>query len=572
MKDYGERLMPSAAATRRDPSDLVRGGRQRRLLHRQPACGVPRVPAMASAPSANASPRCRRRATSSFSANAADYGLPSSGRTKFGYLCVEGMKAAHAQMAMRSRPPASCRCASTRCSRPTTSARIPALDAVENPRRGFYHDELNDPRPFHEYCPPAVVGKTAANCTHLPTSRSWQTPPTGSPGRQGIAGMTRSWQLGIAANFANWRKPASLLDFLPFSSWRKLLLLRRRGTRGSSTPRQGLAGPPGGQVIGGDPRPSIPALDLAPRPAGRATRWRSDQRNGIHLPQRFEGGGMRYLRFKTLAHRDQAVLDGIDAGILRRSATAGVDAAHAYGGFMAHSPHGASTTRSRTKAFRWHDQEARHRQGQREQGSDDQRRPVCGLRTCRRQRSRRHCTPALGRRDTGGEDEGPTPAYRCSLLDCSPIQTTDPEQIKRRAGATSRSWWSRPTTRGSTGSNANPVRRIGDRLYGAKEPSTWLSGRSRPWPTGLSRPHEPPTAFLRFVQGYFQPLAGDQTHAMEKLGAEPPVHRFPPDPAAIDRMLETMRWVQWLEEEQRHLVWMRAQRYPWKEICCRFAC
>jgi hypothetical protein len=41
---------------------------------------------------------------------------------------------------------------------------------------------------------------------------------------------------------------------------------------------------------------------------------------------------------------------------------------------------------------------------------------------------------------------------------------------------------------------------------------------------------------------------------------------------AIDRMLETMQWVLWLEVEQRHLVWMRAERYRWKEICCRFGC
>jgi hypothetical protein len=34
-----------------------------------------------------------------------------------------------------------------------------------------------------------------------------------------------------------------------------------------------------------------------------------------------------------------------------------------------------------------------------------------------------------------------------------------------------------------------------------------------------------------------------------------------PDPKAIDRMLEVMRWVQWLEVEPRHLVWMRAQRH-----------
>ena len=33
-----------------------------------------------------------------------------------------------------------------------------------------------------------------------------------------------------------------------------------------------------------------------------------------------------------------------------------------------------------------------------------------------------------------------------------------------------------------------------------------------------------------------------------------------------------MRWVAWLEEEQRHLVWMRAKRYGWRDITIRFAC
>ena len=47
---------------------------------------------------------------------------------------------------------------------------------------------------------------------------------------------------------------------------------------------------------------------------------------------------------------------------------------------------------------------------------------------------------------------------------------------------------------------------------------------------------------------------------------------MPPSPAAIDQMLEVMRWVQWLEVEQRHLVWMRAQRYRWSEISIRFGC
>ena len=45
-----------------------------------------------------------------------------------------------------------------------------------------------------------------------------------------------------------------------------------------------------------------------------------------------------------------------------------------------------------------------------------------------------------------------------------------------------------------------------------------------------------------------------------------PVYRFPPEPTMVDRMLEAMRWVQWLDVEQRHLVWMRAQRYCWRDI------
>jgi Holliday junction resolvasome RuvABC endonuclease subunit len=54
-------------------------------------------------------------------------------------------------------------------------------------------------------------------------------------------------------------------------------------------------------------------------------------------PQRFEGGGMRYLRFKRWLTELKATTTHIDAVYfeeVRRHA--GVDAAHAYGGFMAH--------------------------------------------------------------------------------------------------------------------------------------------------------------------------------------------------------------------------------------------
>ena len=47
-------------------------------------------------------------------------------------------------------------------------------------------------------------------------------------------------------------------------------------------------------------------------------------------------------------------------------------------------------------------------------------------------------------------------------------------------------------------------------------------------------------------------------------------HRFPPSPAAIDRMLETIGWMSWLPEDQRRLLWMRARRCPWREVCACF--
>ena len=53
-------------------------------------------------------------------------------------------------------------------------------------------------------------------------------------------------------------------------------------------------------------------------------------------PQRFEGGGMRFLRFKRWLTELKAVADGIDTlhfeEVRRHVST---DAAHAYGGFLA---------------------------------------------------------------------------------------------------------------------------------------------------------------------------------------------------------------------------------------------
>jgi len=83
---------------------------------------------------------------------------------------------------------------------------------------------------------------------------------------------------------------------------------------------------------------TILALDL-----GTLTGWALRQRDGSIIsgtepfkPQRFEGGGMRYLRFKRWLN--EVLTDGDINAVyfeeVRRHA--GVDAAHAYGGFMGH--------------------------------------------------------------------------------------------------------------------------------------------------------------------------------------------------------------------------------------------
>ena len=84
---------------------------------------------------------------------------------------------------------------------------------------------------------------------------------------------------------------------------------------------------------------SILALDL-----GTHTGWALYQRDGTitsgteHFsPQRFEGGGMRYLRFKRWLNELLSTTQHINAVYfeeVRRHV--GVDAAHAYGGFMSH--------------------------------------------------------------------------------------------------------------------------------------------------------------------------------------------------------------------------------------------
>ena len=71
------------------------------------------------------------------------------------------------------------------------------------------------------------------------------------------------------------------------------------------------------------------------------------------------------------------------------------------------------------------------------------------------------------------------------------------------------------------------------------------------------------------VQGYAAFWPDINRQSWEGYADERMVLRFTASPGAIDRFGETVRWLRWLEEEQRRLVWLRAQYVPWREICSR---
>lgn len=46
--------------------------------------------------------------------------------------------------------------------------------------------------------------------------------------------------------------------------------------------------------------------------------------------------------------------------------------------------------------------------------------------------------------------------------------------------------------------------------------------------------------------------------------------RWPPTPQAISEMEETCKWVSLLDQvDDRKIIWYRASRLPWKEICIK---
>jgi len=180
--------------------------------------------------------------------------------------------------------------------------------------------------------PTADCAHFAANCRQLANSFQLQT-----LAGQGFAGRTAQLAVGKAANLPTDANPrgCSLSRVIPVGENSPSYYVGE-GTKVPSHLRRGLAAVDG-EVL---PRNSLVvlAIDL-----GTTTGWALRPRDGhvahgfVSLkPHRFEGGGMRYLRFKRWLCELKGMATDIHAVYfeeVRRHA--GVDAAHVYGGLLA---------------------------------------------------------------------------------------------------------------------------------------------------------------------------------------------------------------------------------------------
>jgi hypothetical protein len=69
-----------------------------------------------------------------------------------------------------------------------------------------------------------------------------------------------------------------------------------------------------------------------------------------------------------------------------------------------------------------------------------------------------------------------------------------------------------------------------------------------------------PTGYFNAWPEYFHSFA-------DKVGQEPQMSRPRPGPRQITEAEEAMLWMRWLEKDDARLVWLRANRTPWKPIC-----
>ena len=145
---------------------------------------------------------------------------------------------------------------------------------------------------------------------------------------------------------------------------------------------------------------TILALDL-----GTQTGWALTSSDGLitsgsesFKPQRFEGGGMRYLQIQALAHRSQTVCRWHRYRVLRGSAP---PCRRGCGSRIRRLPGYAhrlvrASQHSVPGCAGRHDQKICNRQGQCEQGANDRGHSSTWSHSGRRQRSRCPGTAALG--------------------------------------------------------------------------------------------------------------------------------------------------------------------------------
>ena len=76
------------------------------------------------------------------------------------------------------------------------------------------------------------------------------------------------------------------------------------------------------------------------------------------------------------------------------------------------------------------------------------------------------------------------------------------------------------------------------------------------------------------IKGYFNTWPPIVRTIVEQMQAEQePLRRGPPSAEAISRMEETIQWIFLLDDEdERRLIWLRAERVQWKQICWRIGC
>ena len=73
------------------------------------------------------------------------------------------------------------------------------------------------------------------------------------------------------------------------------------------------------------------------------------------------------------------------------------------------------------------------------------------------------------------------------------------------------------------------------------------------------------------VQGYFNLWPAIAHDFADRVGQEQQrMRRPPPSPDAITRAEATLLWLRWLELDDARLVWMRAEKARWREICQRY--